>query len=58
MGLGGIMLRETVRERKIPYDFTYAWNLKNRTNEQTVQKQIHRYRRRQAAACVGWGEGL
>ena len=50
MDLGGIMLRETVRERKIPYDFTYVWNLKNRTNEQTVQKQIHRYRRKQAAA--------
>ena len=28
MDLGGIMLRETVRERKIPYDFTYVWNLK------------------------------
>ena len=23
------------RERQIPYDFTYMWNLKNKTNEQT-----------------------
>ena len=23
------------RERQIPYDFIYMWNLKNKTNEQT-----------------------
>ena len=26
------------RERQIPYDFTYMWNLKNKINEQTKQK--------------------
>lgn len=26
---------ESDRERQIPYDFTYMWNLKNKTNEQT-----------------------
>ena len=24
------------RERQIPYDITYMWNLKNKTNEQTL----------------------
>ena len=28
------------RERQIPYDFTYMWNLKNRTNEQTKQNRL------------------
>ena len=28
----------------MPNDFTYMWNLKNKINEQTKQKQIHRYR--------------
>ena len=32
------------RERQIPYDFTYMWNLKNKISEQTKQKQTHRYR--------------
>ena len=31
------------RERQIPYDFTYMWNLKNKINEQTKQKQTHTY---------------
>ena len=26
------------QERQIPYDFTYMWNLKNKTNEQTKEK--------------------
>ena len=26
------------RERQIPYDFTYVWNLKHKTNEQTKLK--------------------
>ena len=25
------------RERQILYDFTYMWNFKNKTNEQTLQ---------------------
>ena len=32
MGLEIIILRE-VRQRQIPYDITYMWNLKNDTNE-------------------------
>ena len=28
----------------MPYDFTYMWNLKNKINEKTEQKQIHRYK--------------
>ena len=40
-----IELESTVlsdRERQIPYDFTYMWNLKNKINEQTKQKQTYR----------------
>ena len=33
---------KSVRERQIPYDFTYMWNLKNIRNEQTKLKQTHR----------------
>ena len=32
------------RERQIPHDFTYMWNLKNNMKDQTKQKQTHRYR--------------
>ena len=28
------------RERQIPYDFTYTWNLKNKTNNQNRNKLI------------------
>ena len=30
------------RERQIPYDFIYMWNVKNKMHEQTKQKQTHR----------------
>ena len=30
------------KERQIPCDFSYMWNLKNKINKQTKQKQIHR----------------
>ena len=44
MDLEGIMLSEmSDRERQILYDFTCMWNLKNKTNEQTKQKQSYRY---------------
>ena len=34
MDLEGIILNEnSYSERQIPYDFTYMWNLKNKTNE-------------------------
>lgn len=36
MDLEGIMLSEVSQtERRIPYDFTYIWILKYKTNEQT-----------------------
>ena len=33
----------SLREKQIPYNFTYKWNLKNNINEQTKLKQTHRY---------------
>ena len=33
------------RGRKIQCDFTYLWILKTKINEQTKQKQPHRYRK-------------
>ena len=30
---------KVVRERQIQYDFTYMWNLKHKTNEQTHQNR-------------------
>ena len=37
MNLEGIMVKwnKSDRERQIPYDFTYMWNLKSKTNEET-----------------------
>ena len=32
------------RERLIPFDFTYMWNLKNKINEETKLKKAYRYR--------------
>ena len=29
---------KSVRERQIPYDFTYTWSLKNNINKQTKLK--------------------
>ena len=40
MDLEGIKLRE-VRERKMPRDFTYMWNLKNKTSDQIRKKIIN-----------------
>ena len=33
------------RERQIPCDITYMWNVKYDTNELTKQKQTHRHRK-------------
>ena len=33
------MRSESERERQIPYDITYMWNLKYDANEHTLQKQ-------------------
>ena len=44
------------QRRQIPYYFTYMHNLRNRVNEQTKQKQTHRYKE-QVDGCQ-MGEGL
>ena len=44
------------RERQTPQDFTYMWNLKNKINTHTKQKQTHTYRE-QIDGCQ-MGEGL
>lgn len=31
-----------VRERPIPYDFTYMWNLKTQTNKTEIESQTQR----------------
>ena len=41
------------RERQIPYNFTYKWNLKNKVNEQTKQKQTYRCREPTAGCYRG-----
>ena len=40
MDLEGIMLSEISQtEKKTPHDFTYMWNLENKTNEHTKQNR-------------------
>ena len=53
MDLQGVMLREE-RERHIPHDFTYTWNLKNKTYEQT--KSTNRLINTENKAASGEGE--
>ena len=55
MDLGGTMLSGLSRERQIPYDFTYTWNLKNKINKQTKQRQLHRYREQTDGCQMGRG---
>ena len=46
------------RERPIPYDITYMWNLKYATNESIYkQKQTHRPRDQICGCQVGGEEG-
>ena len=55
MQLGIIRLSKSERERQIPYDITYMWNLKYDTNE-PIYKTGHR---EQAGGCQGeggWGK--
>ena len=54
----GIMLSEISQtERQTLYDFTYMWNLKNKTNEQTEQnRKAHRYKEKNWwLPEEGWG---
>ena len=39
MNLEGTMLSE-ISQRKIPYDLTYMWNLKNKKTKKLIQKEI------------------
>ena len=36
--------KQSDKERQILYDLTYMWSLKNKTNEQTKQKQTDRHK--------------
>lgn len=56
MDLESVMLCEKRRKRQILYVFTYTWNLKNETNEQTKQKEIHKYDRGGGGERVEVGE--
>ena len=44
-----------VRQRKILYDITYMWNLKNKLNEEAKQKETHRYREQVDGGQMGGG---
>ena len=50
------------RERQIPYDITYMWNLKYDTNELIYITEIDSQTREQTYGCqgegVGGGDGL
>ena len=43
------------KERQIPYDITYMWNLKYNTNEQTYETKTDSDRE-QTCGCQGGGE--
>ena len=50
----GIILSEkSDRERQILYNFTYMWNIKNKINRQTKQKQTHRENKLRVARWEG-----
>ena len=54
IGLEGIMLNEmSDRERQIPYNFTYVWNLKNKKTN-IIKQKTHRYRE-ETSGCQRWG---
>ena len=44
------------RERQIPYNITYTWNLIDNTNKLFHRKVIHGLGE-QTCGCQGWGEG-
>ena len=58
MDLEVIILREveSERERQIPYDITYMWNLKYDTNE-PIYKPEQTNRHREQTRGYQWGEG-
>ena len=57
-GLEGIMICEINQiERKIVYNFTYMWNLKNKANEQ-IQQNRNRVIETENKLAVARGEGV
>ena len=52
-----VCLFKKVRNRQIPYNVTYIWNLKNKINEQTKQEQTHRYRKHFGDCPMGRDSG-
>ena len=61
MGLEGIMLSQIsqIENREIQHDFTYMWNLKNKTNKQNktqrFREEIGGYQRGRGG---GWMKGV
>ena len=43
------------RERQIPYDITYMWNLKQDTNEPIYERETTQRQRNQMCGCQGGG---
>ena len=56
-GTGGCYVKwmKSDRERWMLYDCTYMWNLQNKINEQTKQKQTLRFREVTDGCQVGEG---
>ena len=58
MDLEIIILSKSDKERQIPYDITYIWNLKYNTNDLfTKQKQTHRHRKQTYGGLPWWSIG-
>ena len=43
------------REKQVPCDFTYMWDVKNKVRKQAEQRQTHRYREK-SDGCQMEGE--
>ena len=46
---------KSVRERQIPYDMSYMWNLKYDTNEHIQETEMDHRHREQTCGCQGGG---
>ena len=57
MELETLILRKSEREKQIPYDITYIWNLIYGTNEPFYRKETHGLGE-QTCGCQGEGEGV
>ena len=45
--------RKSQRERQIPYDITYMWNLKYNTNEHIYESETDSQTRKHTSDCQG-----